>query len=392
MASSKKSKAASTFLDLKAQIAKQEEEFAIRKAAGQAAAIVGGVKRSDTGKKVSKWARQNKGVDKRSARDVELEAISKPTLESARAALERKAKIYDKLTKGKSGGLTEKQYDALLVDFDSKVLAPSFESDSDDVDESLTVPAPLDYNDPIVEYEDEFGRARTAPRSEVPRHLLPSHMKDDATEDDDTGYVLENPVNFFPVYEPSADRIAAIEKAQAEETNPLSAHYDAAREVRAKAAGFYQFSGDEEAREKQMRELNAMREETEKTRQEMGAVDAKPGEVEGMRDGGSGTGSRASEKRKRELEERRKLLDAKRRKKMGKEEAVGSDVPAASPSSAVDDKSAAVSAPSDPFAALESKVVEEKGKGKAKPHNVGASEVDALLADIEQDLVKGRGR
>lgn len=62
------------------------------------------------------WARQNKGVDARSARDVELEAISKPTLESARAALERKAKIYDKLRKGKSGGLTDKQYETLLVD------------------------------------------------------------------------------------------------------------------------------------------------------------------------------------------------------------------------------------------------------------------------------------
>lgn len=27
-------------------------------------------------------------------------------------------------------------------------------------------------DDPIIEYEDEFGRLRSAPRSEVPRHLL----------------------------------------------------------------------------------------------------------------------------------------------------------------------------------------------------------------------------
>jgi len=45
-----------------------------------------------------------------------LEAVSRPTLDSARAILERKAKIYDKLRKGKSGGLSEAQYDALLVD------------------------------------------------------------------------------------------------------------------------------------------------------------------------------------------------------------------------------------------------------------------------------------
>lgn len=62
------------------------------------------------------WARQNKGLQARASRDIELEAVSRPTLESARAALERKAKIYEKLRKGKTGGLNDKQYDALLVD------------------------------------------------------------------------------------------------------------------------------------------------------------------------------------------------------------------------------------------------------------------------------------
>lgn len=52
----------------------------------------------------------------RASRDIELEAVSKVTVESARAALERKAKVYEKLMKGKSGGLSEKQYEALLVD------------------------------------------------------------------------------------------------------------------------------------------------------------------------------------------------------------------------------------------------------------------------------------
>ena len=80
------------------------------------------------------------------------------TVESARAALERKAQLYEKLRKGKSGGLSEQQYDALLVDvsaartiyvctdllrvlvqFDSKDV-DRYESDSDDVDESAIVP------------------------------------------------------------------------------------------------------------------------------------------------------------------------------------------------------------------------------------------------------------
>lgn len=62
------------------------------------------------------WGRQNKGVKSRMARDIEIEEVSKPTLENARAALERKAALYDKLKRGKTGGLTDKQYDSLLVD------------------------------------------------------------------------------------------------------------------------------------------------------------------------------------------------------------------------------------------------------------------------------------
>ncbi len=118
--------------------------------------------------------------------------------------------------------------------------------------------------------------------------------------------ITGNPVNFFPVYEPSSDRVAAIQAAAAEENNPLNIHYDADREVRAKGAGFYQFSADEETRKEQMEELRQARHETEMTRQELGAVDLKAGEVEGMQEAPNALRSRAIEKRKRELEERRK--------------------------------------------------------------------------------------
>ena len=126
--------------------------------------------------------------------------------------------------------------------------------------------------------------------------------------------MTDNPVNFFPVYEPSSDRVAAIQAAAAEENNPLNQHYDASREVRAKGAGFYQFSADEETRKDQMDGLRQARQETEKTRQELGAVDLKAGEVEGMQEAPNALRSRAIEKRRRELEERRKAVEAKRRK------------------------------------------------------------------------------
>ena len=62
------------------------------------------------------WARTNKGVAARAARDLAALAADRATAESARAALERKAKIYEKLRRGKTGGLTEVQLDSLLVD------------------------------------------------------------------------------------------------------------------------------------------------------------------------------------------------------------------------------------------------------------------------------------
>lgn len=38
-------------------------------------------------------------------------------------------------------------------------------------------------DDPVVEYEDEFGRMRTARRSEVPRNLVPTgEQADDSDE------------------------------------------------------------------------------------------------------------------------------------------------------------------------------------------------------------------
>ncbi|GLB40200.1 putative protein with domain of unknown function (DUF4078) [Lyophyllum shimeji] len=394
MAPTNKAKAkgvsASSFLDLKAELAKQEEEFAKSKAAGKANYIVGGVKRPD--KKPTVWARQNKGLEARASRDVELEAVSKPTLESARAVLERKAKIYEKLRKGKTGGLNDKQYDALLVDFDSKGVSEYFESDSDDVDESVEVARPPENeaDDPIVEYEDEFGRIRTARRSEVPRNLAPPPEEE---RDSDEDVIIRNPVNHFPIYVPSAERIAEIAAAQAEENNPLGVHYDASGENRAKGAAFYQFSADEETRRRQMEELKAAREETGKVRQELGAVDVRAGEVEGMRDTGESARSRAMEKRKRELEERRKLVEAKRRKVA---EAASDDTSKSTsgvteaPAVAIPD----VTMPSttqDPLAALEAastKPARDKGKGKPPP----ASDADSFLAQLEQDFLRSKGR
>ena len=182
--------------------------------------------------------------------------------------------------------------------------------------------------------------------------------------------------------------------------------------MRAKGAGFYQFSGDEEERRRQMEELKMAREETERTRKDVGAVDLKPGEVEGMQEdeegGGVGSGakagkSRAMEKRKRELEDRRKMVDAKRRKvkSVGAEEegqstasvptfkASHEDLQAPAPMFETESTAASL----DPFAALETQanLVDKKGKGKRneKVANDPQHAADHFLAQLEREMLGG---
>jgi len=200
------------------------------------------------------------------------------------------------------------------------------------------------------------------------------------------------------VYEPSAERVKAVEEAYSEANNPLASRYDATKENRAKGAGFYQFSADEETRRQEMEELRSARLETEKTRQEVGAVDLKSGEVEGLREDSTTAGtsrSRAMEKRKRELEERRKLVDTKRRKVKGIETPASqmSEVDTQETSGAVISKGQDTS---DPFAELERHTTipsdhsKAKGKQKGSDDSRRNAEADLFLAQLEQEILQGR--
>lgn len=206
----------------------------------------------------------------------------------------------------------------------------------------------------------------------------------------------DNPVNHFPTYQPSEDRVAEITASLAEENNPLNIHYDASQEVRAKGAGFYQFSADEVTRKQQMEELKKAREETGKTREELGAVDVRPGEVEGMIQGGEGAGeqlkkSRAMEKRKRELEERRKMLDAKRRKKIHGDEPASTSIKPEEQSPTIPTstpKKSATAQTLDPFATLEAQALPSKSDVKGK-NKMKENPADEFLAALERDILGG---
>ena len=189
------------------------------------------------------------------------------------------------------------------------------------------------------------------------------------------------------MYEPSAERVTAINEAASDAANPLEAHYDASKEVRAKGAAFYAFSKDEETRRKQMEELKASRTETEQTRKETGAVDAKSGETEGMRAGMDDDEkeeedegdyeedyeevvmprSKANGKRKADSEERSESVETKRRKS-------GTNGPSEEDND-------------DPFALLE-----RNFGSTASKKDAGQSDADRFLAELERDVLGSKAK
>ena len=165
------------------------------------------------------WSRQNKGVAERATRDkVVLDEVEGSSLEASRKAMERKAKLYDKLRKHGIEGTIQTWVQAaysnncrfstnfkcessiddtlaeeVLVDFDSKPRDDSsvssnitssvrdlhdhlliilvFESNYQDADEGAEKKDDQSVNDPWVEYVDEFGRTRVVRKSELPEDL-----------------------------------------------------------------------------------------------------------------------------------------------------------------------------------------------------------------------------
>ncbi|GAA5895411.1 CCDC174 family protein [Sporobolomyces salmoneus] len=346
--SSKLAISSSSFLDLKATISAHESDFK----KSRTPVVQGGnsaTSSASSSKKLGQWAKQNKGLNARAKKDQVLYEDDVGTgddnrnPERIRERLEKKAKIYDKIRRGKSGGLNEAQIDSLLVDFDKTAESGSesdSEADDSGADESLTVPKrprrsrpssgsesdepgpPLpSTSDPLVEYTDEFGRTRMIPRSEVPRGA-PFNQPASSTvaseggeegeqpyESNDTGVfqpgegpqqhnVLYGDQTSFPVYEPDpailAQRAATLAAAQ---NAPLVDHYDSTRETtRQRGAGFYQFSGTEEERKQQMEDLERERKETERKRKEREEL-----------------GDKVRAERKKEVEERKKMIEDKRR-------------------------------------------------------------------------------
>jgi hypothetical protein len=260
----------------------------------------------------------NKGAKKRALADIstttedglsvgakqDIGGVDEEVLKRSRRKMEEKAKIYAAMKRGEyvdlragKGGVNDEREG--LVDFDRKWAedeAAGREATSEESSES-------DEGEEVVEYVDEFGRQRMGTRSEADRarrRVMGAKVVEEELSEltarpaMPTNIIYGDTVQVgaFNPDEPIAAKMEELaRKRDRSLTPPEDTHYDATKEVRTKGVGFYQFSGDKEARAKEMENLRKEREETERKAKER--EDKK-------------------ERRRKEIEEKRKAIREKR--------------------------------------------------------------------------------
>ncbi|WVQ77721.1 hypothetical protein IAR50_007411 [Cryptococcus sp. DSM 104548] len=278
------------------------------------------------------FLKQSPGLVKRLAAEARNDAKRRryadedgPDEEQRREILKAKAKKYAQIRRGDYSGLSKKEIEEAVIDFERKL--EDYSSDSSDKDESAR-PARGRWSDDSddsdgddlaqVEYLDELGRTRVGTRREAkdaerqirkerggPVELIESGAEGSAYAEVQKSEVIHGEQHVFPVYQPDPEAIKAKYRQAEEEAR--AHHYDSTKEVRVKGAGAYQFSLDEDIRAQQQAALKASREETEQAR-------ARASERGGL--------TAAQEARKRKMDERKAMIDAKRAKMLGGEKEV----------------------------------------------------------------------
>lgn len=171
----------------------------------------------------------------------------------------------------------------------------------------------------IIDYEDEYGRARRGTRAEVER--IERKRRNQALGQEELDRMSARPAQpskiiygdtvqtlAFNPDEPVMEKMEELAKKRDRSmTPPEQKHYEADKEFRIKGVGFYQFSKDEGIREKEMEALKREREETERVRKEK---------------------EQKKEMRKREIEERRRAIGEKRARRQADNflEGLGEDI------------------------------------------------------------------
>jgi hypothetical protein len=256
----------------------------------------------------------NKGTKKRAAQDDEdpsrhkvgarpLNEEESALLRQGRSKMEEKAKLYAAMKRGDYvAGEHEPEQ---LVDFDRKWA----ENEERGAGNELEVYSSSEDEwtardqDEIVDYVDEFGRARTGTRAEMER--MERRRRNQLLGAEELDRMSARPVMpsqviygdvvqsaaFNPDEEVAEKMEEIARKRDRSMTPPEAKHYEADTEIRSRGTGFFAFSKDEQTRTKEMAALAEERQETERMRRQ--AEEAKDG-------------------RRRKLEERRRQVAAAR--------------------------------------------------------------------------------
>ncbi|KAI7347280.1 hypothetical protein KC354_g13988 [Hortaea werneckii] len=265
-------------------------------------------------KKEDIFSTHNRNTAKRAKRDLEdppafeqkhstkSDALDSNTWERSKRKMEEKARLYAAMKRGDVEDLDEKY----AVDFDKKWTdrRPDEEdSEQDDEDDDV------EDQEEEVEYIDEFGRTRKGSRTAALRaETTKRHQASSAQQHNHDRFtarpsapssLIHGDTIQHQAFSPDEPHLTQMDnlasKRDKPPTPPPETHFDSAQEIRTKGTGFFQFSGDEEERGRQMEGLAQERAETERVRRE---------KAEGP-----------GRERQRRLEERRREIGRRRGKR-----------------------------------------------------------------------------
>ncbi|NXX39562.1 CC174 protein, partial [Tricholaema leucomelas] len=263
--------AASSLVDLKAELFRKQEEFKKEKLLKDSGIFA---KPKTSIKKPSVWNKQNTGVANRAEKDVEQKAEEENMLDKSRKKLEEKAKLYEKMTKGDFPD--EETEDLYLVDFTQKIIDKQHEvqelyqseaarktsekeTDDEETQPEMEIPPPEDPDEEWVDYVDFLGRSRRCMKKDLPSLLkMDRELQGKSQVPDGNTLLSEDMIRELQRQQWEKEEEEALRKPM----GPI--HYEDIRENEARqlGVGYFAFSRDKELRNKQRATLDMLREQT----------------------------------------------------------------------------------------------------------------------------------
>ncbi|NXC49849.1 CC174 protein, partial [Penelope pileata] len=263
--------AASSLVDLKAELFRKQEEFKKEKLLKDSGIFA---KPKPLNKKPSIWNKQNTGVANRAEKDVEQKAEEDQTLDKSRKKLEEKAKLYEKMAKGDFPD--DETEDLYLVDFTQKIIdkqreaqepyqneaarkTSEKESDDEEIQPEIEIPPPEDPDEEWVDYVDFLGRSRRCMKKDLPSLLkMDQELQGKRLDPDGNTLLSEDMKRELQRQQWEKEEEEALRKPM----GPI--HYEDIRENEARqlGVGYFAFSRDQDLRHKQRATLDMLREQT----------------------------------------------------------------------------------------------------------------------------------